>query len=230
MTEILNIIIPCYNEKNTIETVIGNVIAAEPKNKKIIVVDDCSNDGTSQLLEKYENKDDIKIIKHKNNHGKGRAIRTGISEVKDGLILIQDADLEYDPKEYSKLLKPFENANADVVYGSRFLGGQDYNRIHFFWHFLANKLLTFICNICTNLNMTDMETGYKVFKKKHIDQIRLYENSFGIEPEITIKLSKLKLRFFEVPISYNGRSYEEGKKIGLKDAFRALYCIIRYSL
>ena len=116
------------------------------------------------------------------------------------------------------------------MYGSRFLGGQDYNRIHFFWHFLANKLLTFICNICTNLNMTDMETGYKVFKKKHIDQIRLYENSFGIEPEITIKLSKLKLRFFEVPISYNGRSYEEGKKIGLKDAFRALYCILRYSL
>ena len=230
MTEILNIIIPCYNEKNTIETVIDNVIAAEPQDKKIIVVDDCSNDGTSLLLEKYENKDDIKIIKHKNNYGKGRAIRTGISEVKDGLILIQDADLEYNPKEYSKLLKPFENANADVVYGSRFLGGQDYNRIHFFWHFLANKLLTFICNICTNLNMTDMETGYKVFKKKHIDQIRLYENSFGIEPEITIKLSKLKLRFFEVPISYNGRSYEEGKKIGLKDAFRALYCILRYSL
>tara|TARA_B100000963_G_scaffold142993_1_gene124484 strand:- start:5100 stop:5792 length:693 start_codon:yes stop_codon:yes gene_type:complete len=230
MTEILNIIIPCYNEKNTIETVIDNVIAAEPKDKKIIVIDDCSNDGTSLLLEKYENKDDIKIIKHKNNYGKGRAIRTGISEVKDGLILIQDADLEYNPKEYSKLLKPFENANADVVYGSRFLGGQDYNRIHFFWHFLANKLLTFICNICTNLNMTDMETGYKVFKKKHIDQIRLYENSFGIEPEITIKLSKLKLRFFEVPISYNGRSYEEGKKIGLKDAFRALYCILRYSL
>ena len=230
MTEILNIIIPCYNEKNTIVTVIDNVIVAEPKDKKIIVIDDCSNDGTSLLLEKYKNKDGIKVIKHKNNYGKGRAIRTGISEVKDGLILIQDADLEYNPKEYSKLLKPFENANADVVYGSRFLGGQDYNRIHFFWHFLANKLLTFICNICTNLNMTDMETGYKVFKKKHIDQIRLYENSFGIEPEITIKLSKLKLRFFEVPISYNGRSYEEGKKIGLKDAFRALYCIIRYSL
>ena len=230
MTEILNIIIPCYNEKNTIVTVIDNVILAEPKDKKIIVIDDCSNDGTSLLLEKYKNKDGIKVIKHKNNYGKGRAIRTGISEVKDGLILIQDADLEYNPKEYSKLLKPFENANADVVYGSRFLGGQDYNRIHFFWHFLANKLLTFICNICTNLNMTDMETGYKVFKKKHIDQVRLYENSFGIEPEITIKLSKLKLRFFEVPISYNGRSYEEGKKIGLKDAFRALYCIIRYSL
>ena len=229
MTEILNIIIPCYNEKDTIETVIDNVITAEPKDKKIVVVDDCSNDGTSLLLEKYKKKDDIKIIKHKNNYGKGRAIRTGISEVDDGLILIQDADLEYNPNDYSKLLKPFKDASADVVYGSRFLGGQEYVRIHFFWHYLANKILTFICNIFTNLNMTDMETGYKVFKKKDVSKFDLYENSFGIEPELTIKLSKLKLRFFEVPISYNGRSYEEGKKIGIKDAFRALYCIIKYS-
>ena len=230
MTIKLNIIIPCYNEKNTIESLVNNVLSAEPKEKQIFVVDDCSNDGTSELLKKFENINNITILNHIQNYGKGRAIRTGISEVKDGLILIQDADLEYNPKDYQKLLKPFVNANADVVYGSRFLGGQEYVRIHFFWHYLANKFLTFICNIFTNLNMTDMETGYKVFKKKHVDQIRLYEDSFGIEPEITVKLSKMKLRFFEVPVSYNGRSYEEGKKIGLKDAFRALYCIIRYSL
>ena len=230
MTIKLNIIIPCYNEKNTIESLVNNVLSAEPKEKQIFVVDDCSNDGTSELLKKFENINNITILNHRQNYGKGRAIRTGISEVKDGLILIQDADLEYNPKDYQKLLKPFVNANADVVYGSRFLGGQEYVRIHFFWHYLANKFLTFICNIFTNLNMTDMETGYKVFKKKHVDQIRLYEDSFGIEPEITVKLSKMKLRFFEVPVSYNGRSYEEGKKIGLKDAFRALYCIIRYSL
>lgn len=230
MTIKLNIIIPCYNEINTIETIVNNVLSVEPKEKQIIVVDDCSNDGTSELLKKFESINNITVLNHSRNYGKGRAIRTGISEVKDGLILIQDADLEYNPKDYQKLLKPFESANADVVYGSRFLGGQEYVRIHFFWHYLANKLLTFICNIFTNLNMTDMETGYKVFKKKHVDQIRLYEDAFGIEPEITVKLSKMKLRFFEVPISYNGRSYEEGKKIGLKDAFRALYCIIRYSI
>lgn len=230
MTTKLNIIIPCYNEKNTIESLVNNVLSAEPMEKQVFVVDDCSNDGTSELLKKFENINNITILNHNQNYGKGRAIRTGISEVKDGLILIQDADLEYNPKDYKRLLKPFEIANADVVYGSRFLGGQEYVRIHFFWHYLANKLLTFICNIFTNLNMTDMETGYKVFKKEHVDQIRLYEDSFGIEPEITVKLSKLKLRFFEVPVSYNGRSYDEGKKIGLKDAFRALYCIIRYSL
>ena len=230
MTTKLNIIIPCYNEKNTIESLVNNVLSAEPMEKQVFVVNDCSNDGTSELLKKFENINNITILNHNQNYGKGRAIRTGISEVKDGLILIQDADLEYNPKDYKRLLKPFESANADVVYGSRFLGGQEYVRIHFFWHYLANKLLTFICNIFTNLNMTDMETGYKVFKKEHVDQIRLYEDSFGIEPEITVKLSKLKLRFFEVPVSYNGRSYDEGKKIGLKDAFRALYCIIRYSL
>ena len=135
----------------------------------------------------------------------------GLKKVEEGLILIQDADLEYNPRDYKKLLKPFEEAKADVVYGSRFLGGQEYSRIHYFWHFLANKILTFLCNFFTNLNMTDMETGYKVFKKEHVDKINLIEDSFGIEPELTIKLAKLKLRFFEVPISYNGRSYDEGK-------------------
>lgn len=230
MTLKLNVIIPCYNEKSTIDTLIANVQSAEPKNKKIIIIDDFSNDGSRDILKSYETYSDINVIYHNKNFGKGRAIRTGIKKVEEGLILIQDADLEYNPRDYKKLLKPFEEANADVVYGSRFLGGQEYSRIHYFWHFIANKILTFLCNFFTNLNMTDMETGYKVFKKEHVDKIKLIEDSFGIEPELTIKLAKLKLRFFEVPISYNGRSYEEGKKIGLLDAFKAIYCIVKYKL
>jgi len=230
MTFKLNVIIPCYNEKSTIETVIANVQSAEPKNKKIIIIDDFSNDGSRDILKSYETYSDIDVIYHDKNFGKGRAIRSGIKKVEDGLILIQDADLEYNPRDYKKLLKPFEEAKADVVYGSRFLGSQEYSRIHYFWHYLANKILTFLSNFFTNLNMTDMETGYKVFKKEHIDKINLIEDSFGIEPELTIKLAKLKLRFFEVPISYNGRSYEEGKKIGLLDAFKAIYCIVKYKL
>ena len=230
MTFKLNIIIPCYNEKSTIKTLIANVQSAEPKNKKIIIIDDCSNDGSRDILKSYETYNDIDVIYHDKNFGKGRAIRSGIKKVDEGLILIQDADLEYNPRDYKKLLRPFEEAKADVVYGSRFLGGQEYSRIHYFWHFLANKILTFLCNFFTNLNMTDMETGYKVFKKEHVDKISLIEDSFGIEPELTIKLAKLKLRFFEVPISYNGRSYEEGKKIGLLDAFKAIYCIVKYKL
>ena len=198
--------------------------------KKIIVIDDHSNDGSTDILKKYENKNDIEILYHEKNYGKGKAIRSGLTKVKEGLVLIQDADLEYNPRDYKKLLKPFEEANADVVYGSRFLGGQEYSRIHYFWHFIANKILTFLCNFFTNLNMTDMETGYKVFKKENIDKIDLLEDSFGIEPELTIKLAKQKLRFFEVPISYNGRSYDEGKKIGLSDAFKAIYCIVKYKL
>ena len=230
MTLKLNVIIPCYNEKSTIETLIANVQSAEPKNKKIIIIDDFSNDGSRDILKSYETYSDINVIYHNKNFGKGRAIRSGIKKVEEGLILIQDADLEYNPRDYKKLLKPFEEANADVVYGSRFLGGQEYSRIHYFWHFIANKILTFLCNFFTNLNMTDMETGYKVFKKEHIDKIDLLEDSFGIEPELTIKLAKQKLRFFEVPISYNGRSYAEGKKIGLSDAFKAIYCIVKYKL
>ena len=226
----LNVIIPCYNEKNTIELILEKVLQAEPIDKKLIIVDDFSSDGTRDLLKKYEQKEKIEILYHDKNYGKGRAIRTGLEQVEEGIILIQDADLEYNPRDYKKLLKPFEEANADVVYGSRFLGGQEYSRIHYFWHFLANKILTFICNFFTNLNMTDMETGYKIFKKEHIVKINLIEESFGIEPELTLKLAKQKLRFFEVPISYNGRSYEEGKKIGLSDAFRAIYCIVKYGL
>lgn len=223
----LNIIIPCYNEKNTISAIIDKVLDVEPYEKKIIVVDDFSIDGSRDVLKKYENRKDIEILYHEKNFGKGRAIRSGLMKVEQGLVLIQDADLEYNPRDYKKLLKPFEEANADVVYGSRFLGG-DMVRLHFFWHYLANKLLTFICNIFTNLNMSDMETGYKVIKKKHLDKINLKEKSFGIEPEITIKLAKEKLIFYEVPISYKGRSYQEGKKIGFKDAVAALYCILKY--
>ena len=228
----LNVIIPCYNEKNTIEIIIDKVLKVniEPHKKKIIIIDDHSNDGSRDILKKYENKNDIEILYHEKNFGKGKAIRSGLTKVEEGLVLIQDADLEYNPRDYKKLLKPFEEAKADVVYGSRFLGGQEYSRIHYFWHFIANKILTFFCNFFTNLNMTDMETGYKVFKKEHIDKIDLLEDSFGIEPELTIKLAKQKLRFFEVPISYNGRSYAEGKKIGLSDAFKAIYCIVKYKL
>ena len=226
----LNVIIPCYNEKDTIEIIIDKVLNAEPYEKKIIVVDDYSSDGSRDILKKFENKNDIEILYHERNFGKGKAIRSGLTKVEEGLVLIQDADLEYNPRDYKKLLKPFEEANADVVYGSRFLGGQEYSRIHYFWHFIANKILTFLCNLFTNLNMTDMETGYKVFKKENIDKIDLLEDSFGIEPELTIKLAKQKLRFFEVPISYNGRSYDEGKKIGLSDAFKAIYCIVKYRL
>ena len=228
----LNVIIPCYNEKNTIEIIIDKVLNVniEPHEKKIIVIDDHSNDGSTDILKKYENKNDIEILYHEKNYGKGKAIRSGLTKVEEGLVLIQDADLEYNPRDYKKLLKPFEEANADVVYGSRFLGGQEYSRIHYFWHFIANKILTFLCNFFTNLNMTDMETGYKVFKKENIDKIDLLEDSFGIEPELTVKLAKQKLRFFEVPISYNGRSYAEGKKIGLSDAFKAIYCIVKYKL
>ena len=228
----LNVIIPCYNEKNTIEIIIDKVLNVniEPHKKKIIVIDDHSNDGSRDILKKYENKNDMEILYHEKNYGKGKAIRSGLAKVEEGLILIQDADLEYNPRDYNKLLKPFEEAKADVVYGSRFLGGQEYSRIHYFWHFIANKILTFFCNFFTNLNMTDMETGYKVFKKENIDKIELLEDSFGIEPELTIKLAKQKLRFFEVPISYNGRSYDEGKKIGLSDAFKAIYCIVKYKL
>ena len=228
----LNVIIPCYNEKNTIKIIIDKVLKVnvEPHEKKVIVVDDHSNDGSRDILKKYESNNEIEILYHEKNYGKGRAIRSGLTKVEEGLVLIQDADLEYNPRDYKKLLKPFEEANADVVYGSRFLGGQEYSRIHYFWHFIANKILTFFCNFFTNLNMTDMETGYKVFKKENIDKIELLEDSFGIEPELTIKLAKQKLRFFEVPISYNGRSYAEGKKIGLSDAFKAIYCIVKYKL
>jgi glycosyltransferase involved in cell wall biosynthesis len=223
------IIIPCFNEFQTIELILERVKKNIRTEDNIIIVDDGSNDGTKEYLESITDKNiDVKF--HDVNQGKGQAIQTALSGNLNEIIIIQDADLEYNPNDYRLLLKPFEETNADVVYGSRFIGTNDYVRVHLFWHYLANKILTFICNIFTNLNMTDMETGYKSFKKDAIQSIKLNEKSFGIEPEITVKLAKKKFKFYEVPISYAGRSYNEGKKIGFKDAVRAVYCILRYSL
>ena len=223
-----SIVVPCFNEEKTLEKIIYQVLKSNINIHEVIIVDDCSNDNSKKIAQKLsEDNNIIKLISHDINLGKGAALRSGFAKASGDVIIIQDSDLEYDPSELVKLIQPFEKYQADVVYGSRFLGG-DYVRLHFFWHYLANKLLTFMCNCFTNLNMTDMETGYKLIKKIKLDQINLKERSFGIEPELTIKLSKLNSIFYEVPISYNGRSYDEGKKIGLKDAFRAIYCIVKY--
>ena len=230
----LSIIIPCFNEKKTIEKILARVDQSLKNynilNYEILIVDDSSYDGTIEILKNLTKNDKIKVYFHEVNLGKGAAIHTGLKYATGDITMIQDADLEYDPLDYEKLLRPFFEANADVVYGSRFLGGGKYVRIHFFWHYLANKILTFICNLFVNLNLSDMETGYKVFKTSALKSIKLKEQTFSFEPEVTIKLSKKKFKFFEVPITYNGRSYEEGKKIGLKDAFIALKTIIYYSL
>ena len=225
----ISIIIPCYNEEKTLLKVVEKVNQFQLFEKEIIIVDDFSTDSSKKIIENLTSKYSfIKAVFHEKNFGKGRALRSGFKNANGDIILIQDADLEYDPDDYEKLLEPFIKADADVVYGSRFIGGR-YVRLHFFWHFIANKILTLLTNIVTNLNMTDMETGSKAFKTSAIKSIELFENRFGIEPEITIKLAKKKFKFFEVSVSYKGRSYEEGKKIRLKDAFRAIYCLIRYN-
>ena len=230
----LTIIIPCYNEKNTIEEILKRINESlksyELLKFEILIVDDYSNDGTKDVLKNFTNNEKVQIFYHDNNLGKGAAIHTALKYATGDITIIQDADLEYDPFDYYKLLVPFFETNADIVYGSRFLGGGKYVRIHFFWHYLANKILTFICNLFINLNLTDMETGYKVFRTSALKSIDLKEKSFSFEPEVTIKLAKKNYKFFEVPITYNGRSYEEGKKIALKDAFIALKAIILYSL
>jgi len=230
----LSLVIPCFNEKPTVIKIIQEVRKSIKDNNiskyEIIIVDDFSSDGTIELLKNIEKDNNINILYHSENLGKGAAIQTALKYISGDILIIQDADLEYDPCDYAKLLLPFFETDADVVYGSRFLGGGKYIRIHFFWHYLANKILTFICNLCINLNLTDMETGYKAFKVTALKKITLKEKSFSFEPEITIKLAKNENKFFEVPISYNGRSYSEGKKIGIKDAFIALKAIIFYSL
>tara|TARA_B100000035_G_C21004850_1_gene556757 strand:- start:445 stop:1140 length:696 start_codon:yes stop_codon:yes gene_type:complete len=226
----ISILIPCFNEAKFIEQCIDNIhkYSNVTNEKEIIVVDDCSTDGTRKIIEKLYNERKINDYVFKEfNEGKGAAIREGLNKVNGELVLIQDADLEYSPRDYGKLIAPFIYSNADVVYGSRYISTES-KRVLLFWHGLANRILTLLCNMVTNLYLSDMETGYKLFKTKHIKNIKIEENRFGFEPEITIKLAKKKLKFYEVGISYNGRSYDEGKKIGIKDAFRAVYCIFYY--
>ncbi len=225
----LSIIIPCYNEKSTIREVIDAVLAAPYDDKEIIVVDDCSKDGTKEVLLEEIEPLVHQILFHKVNQGKGAALRTGIQAATGDIVLIQDADLEYDPQEYPNLVEPILRNKADVVYGSRFMGSQPH-RVLYFWHSVGNMVLTVLSNMFTNLNLTDMETCYKVFRREIIQGISIKENRFGFEPEITAKIAKLECRIFEVGISYYGRTYKEGKKIGWKDGFRAIYCIIKYNL
>ena len=224
----ISIVIPCFNEENTIETIVDRVVNSPVENKEIVIVDDFSSDNTRNILSNISDKVD-KVIYHDKNMGKGAALRSGFKSVTGDVVIIQDADLEYDPDEYPILLGPILNDKADVVYGSRFMGGRPH-RILYFWHMVGNKILTLFSNMFTNLNLTDMETCYKVFNREIIDQIEIEENRFGFEPEITAKVAKLNCRIYEVGISYYGRTYQEGKKINWKDGFRALYAIIKYNL
>ena len=224
----LSVIIPCYNERQSIRKIVDAVISSSYPDKEIIVVDDCSNDGTQNILREEIASAVDKIIYHSVNQGKGAALRTGIQAASGEVIVIQDADLEYDPEEYGLLVEPIQNDKADVVYGSRFIGGKPH-RILFFWHRVGNRVLTFLSNMFSNLDLTDMETCYKCFRAEVIKNIQINENRFGFEPEITAKIAKTKCRIVEVGISYYGRTYAEGKKIGWLDGFRALYCIWKYN-
>lgn len=225
----LSIVIPCYNEVRTIRAIVERVRAAPVPHKEIIVVDDCSIDGTKDVLRLEIASIVDRVIYHDVNQGKGAALRTGFAAATGDVVIVQDADLEYDPNEYPRLLAPIERGQADVVFGSRFAGG-DAHRVVYFWHMVGNKFLTLLSNMLTNLNLTDMETCYKVFKRDVLRKITIEENRFGFEPEITAKVAKLDVVIYEVGISYYGRTYKEGKKIGWRDGFRALYSILKYNL
>ncbi|OGN89360.1 MAG: glycosyl transferase [Chloroflexi bacterium RBG_13_46_14] len=232
----LSIIVPAYNEEATIHLILDKLKTVQLINdiqKEIIIVNDCSNDDTKEVVQKYINDNPIipiRYLEHDVNKGKGAALRTGISKATGEYLIIQDADLEYDPNEYNDLLRPIIKGFADIVYGSRFMGSNPH-RILFFWHTIGNKILTFLSNMFSNMNLTDMETCYKLFDTNIIQAINLTENRFGFEPEITAKIARIpKVRIYEVGISYYGRTYEEGKKIGWKDGLRSIYCIIKYGL
>jgi len=231
----LSIVIPVYNERQTVRTIIDRV-AQTPFDKEIVVVDDGSNDGTRDVLREIdgEGRDELRIFFQDVNQGKGAALRRGFAEAQGDVVLIQDADLEYTPDDYPALLKPIEDGLADVVYGSRFLGGGAH-RCHLFWHYVVNKGLTLFSNMLTNLNLTDMETCYKVFRREVAERLQIESNRFGVEPEVTAKIARMtfngqKVRIYEVPISYFGRDFAEGKKIGVKDGFQAIWCILKYNL
>jgi len=223
----LSVVIPIYNEKSTIREIYRAVQAVDI-DKEIILVDDYSTDGTRDILAELADQN-TRVILHDRNMGKGAALRTGFQNVRGDIVIIQDADLEYDPGQYHKLVQPILEGKADVVYGSRFCTGE-YRRVLFFWHMVGNKFLTLLSNMMTNLNLTDMETCYKVFRREVLEGIRIEENRFGFEPEITAKIAKMDLRIYEIGISYSGRTYKEGKKIGWKDGFSALKCIVKYNL
>src|SRR5215510_10108509 len=224
----LSVVIPVYNEAATVAQLIARVHSVDVS-KEIIVVDDGSTDGTREALASLESRyDNLCVLVQPRNQGKGAALRLGFQHAMGDFVLVQDADLEYDPAEYSILLKPLIDGKADVVYGSRFLTTKEH-RVLFFWHSVGNQLLTLISNMFTNLNLTDMETGFKVFRREVIQSIKLTQNRFGFEPEVTVKIARMKLRIYEVGISYYGRTYEEGKKIGWRDGLHALWCILRYS-
>jgi len=223
----LSIVMPVYNEERTLEEIVAAVLAT-PYEKELILVNDASRDRSPEIMEELASKHpEIRCFHHEVNRGKGAALATGFKEVRNDVVIIQDADLEYDPQDYGILLRPIEDGKADVVYGSRFLGGK-YVRVHMFWHYLGNRFLTLVSNVFTNLNLTDMETCYKVMKREVAEKLDIQSRTFAVEPEMTAKIAKMKVRVYEVPISYSGRDYEEGKKIGLKDAFIAIWAIVSW--
>ena len=226
----LSIIIPAYNEAATIATLIERVQAVPFFEKEIIVVDDGSTDGTWGLLQAFANIPNITLLRHEHNQGKGAALRDGFARAANDIVIIQDADLEYDPSEYPKLIQPIVEGHADVVFGSRFIGGAS-RRVLYFWHAMGNRFVTVLSNMCTNFDLTDMETGYKVFRREVLERITIEEDRFGVEPELTAKVARIDdIRLFEVGISYAGRTYEQGKKIRWHDGLKAVWCILKYNL